>query len=146
LIPWSERLPRPISRLEEEMERFFGQMLPRDEGWLKSLGGFAPDVNVVETEEGFEVTADLPGIKPEEMSVELRDGGLWISGKKEEEKEEKGKTYHRLERRYGEFRRVVPVPGATDDEKVQAEYHDGVLKISVPKSEAAKPKKIEVKT
>ena len=145
MVPWRETLPRPLNRLEEEMERLFGRLMP-EEGWWKPLEGFAPEVNVLERDSDFEVTVDLPGIKPEEVNVELRDGMLWISGKKEEEKEDKGKTYHRIERRYGEFRRQIPLPRTVDPENVVAEYHDGVLKITVAKTEEAKPKRIEVKT
>ena len=145
MVPWRTRFPRPLVRFEEEMENFFNRLIP-EEGWLKPLEGFSPDVNLVETDLGFELTVDLPGLKPEDVTVEMRDGGLWISGKREEEKEEKGKTYHRLERRYGEFQRLIPLPVPVDQEKVEAEYHDGVLKISVPKTEESKPKRIEVKS
>ena len=146
LIPWSERLPRPISRLEEEMEDLFGRLFQGSGDWLIPTEGFLPPADVVETDKGFEVTVDLPGMKPDEVNVELKSGGLWISGKREEEKEEEGKTYHRIERRSGEFRRVVPVPETIDEEKVTAHFEDGVLKIVVPKNEEVKPKRIEVET
>jgi HSP20 family protein len=74
----------------------------------------------------------------------MKGDELWITGKREEEKEEKGKTYHRVERRQGEFRRVMSLPGAIGD-NVSAKYDNGVLRVAVPKAEAAKVKHIEVK-
>ena len=71
---------------------------------------------------------------------------MWITGEVEEEREEEGKTYHRLERRHGEFQRVLPLPENVDEECIEASFRDGVLTIVVPKTEEARPKHIEVKT
>jgi HSP20 family protein len=143
LVPRRERLPRPLVRFEREFENLMERLFTPEEGrWLTE---FSPAVNVAETETGFEVTMELPGMKPEEFKVELKDGELWITGEKREEKEEKGKTFHRVERSYGEFRRVIPLPGTVAEEQIAAEYKEGVLKIVVPKTEAAKPRHIEVK-
>jgi HSP20 family protein len=79
------------------------------------------------------------------VTVEIREGSLWVSGERKEEKEEKGKTIHRVERHYGAFRRVIPLDLPVDREKVEAKYHDGELKISVAKSPEAETKRIEVK-
>jgi HSP20 family protein len=84
-------------------------------------------------------------MKPEEFNVELHHGELWISGEKKEEKEEKGKTYHRVERRFGEFRRGFRLPLPVNEEKVTAEYKEGILRVAVPKIAAAMPKRVEVK-
>ena len=88
LIPWRERAVLPTTdRLSHMMDRFWGG----DGGdWLTTKPGFVPTIDIVETENQFEVTVDLPGLKPEEVNVELKNGELWISGKREEEKEEKG--------------------------------------------------------
>ncbi len=146
LIPWTSReLPRPLERLEREMEDLFDRF--GFEGWLtEERGRFLPRTDVAETEDAYEVMIDLPGMKPEDFTVEIREGSLWISGVKEEAHEEEGKTYHRVERQRGEFRRVIPLPTAVDESKVQAEYVDGVLKVTVPKAESAKPKRIEIKS
>jgi HSP20 family protein len=145
MIPWRERFPVTISRFENEMEdlmeRFFGN---GGEEW--GLTRFTPSLNVAETDLGYEVSIELPGLKPEDVTVELKDGSLWISGKKTEEEEEKGRTFHRMERRHGEFRRVVQLPGTVEEEKVEAKFQDGVLMIKVPKSEEVKPKRIPVQT
>ena len=80
-----------------------------------------------------------------ETSVELRHGDLWITGQRTEQHEEKGKTWHRVERHYGQFRRVVRLGDDVNPDEVDAEYKDGVLKVSVAKCEEARTKKIEVK-
>ena len=143
LIPWRETVRPTFSRFGEEMERmmrpFFSEEFPLN------TNGFAPTVNIMETENEFEVTVDLPGIKPEEVQVEMQEGNLWISGERKEEKEENGKTYHRMERRYGQFRRVIALSMPIKKEEVRAEYHEGVLKVILPKCEEVKPKHIEVK-
>ena len=124
------------------MERLFG---PEEELWLEKAE-FVPHANVAETEAAYEVTMDLPGIDSKEMSVEFHEGSLWVSGERKEEKEEKGKTFHRVERHYGSFRRAIPFEFPIEREKVEAKYHDGVLKIMVPKKPEAKTQKIEVKS
>jgi HSP20 family protein len=99
-----------------------------------------------ETPNTIEVRMDLPGIKPEEIDIQLANGVLTVSGERKEEKEEKDKTFHRLERHYGSFSRSVTVPSALADDKVDAQYHDGVLTVTLQKTEEAKAKKIKVKT
>jgi HSP20 family protein len=89
---------------------------------------------------------DLPGLKPKQVTVEFKDGALWITGERKEEKEEKDKTYHRIERSYGEFRRVLPLSSAVKDDEIEAKFTDGVLKVLVPKTEEAKTRRIEVKS
>lgn len=136
LVPYTGTLPRSFTRFEDEMEnlmtRFFG-----DREWFPGNGGhaFAPKINVAETPERYEVSVDLPGMKPEDFSLEVREGNLWISGERKEEKEEKGKTFHRVERYYGEFRRVIPLVGAVKENEIHAEYRDGVLMVTLPKAD-----------
>jgi HSP20 family protein len=100
---------------------------------------------VAETDTGWEVTLDLPGMKPEDFDVEFKHGDLWITGERKYEHEEEGKTYHRVERQWGQFRRVIRMGEEVDAERVNAEYKDGVLHITVPKTEMARAKRIEVK-
>ena len=106
---------------------------------------FKPQADLVETDDAFEVTLDLPGLKPEDVNVELIEGRLSISGERKEEKEEECKTFHRVERRTGEFRRILTLPCAVNEEEVSAEFNDGVLTVRVLKSEEARTKRIEVK-
>jgi HSP20 family protein len=144
LIPWRERLPATFPQLENEMEDLMERLFGNGDRW--GLVRFNPSLNVAESDEGFEVSVELPGLKPEEVKVELNEGNLWISGEKKEEKEEKGKTFHRIERRHGEFRRMVQLPGPVVEDKVVAKFLDGVLKVTVPKNEETKPKRIPVTT
>jgi len=153
LIPWTrgswlpttDRFARAISRMEREMEDLMSRFYDFEEGWLEPDVGFVPRTNVVELEKQFEVTLELPGLKPEEVTVEFKNGNLWVSGEKIEEKEEEGKTFHRKERFVGKFRRVLPFPAKVNEEKIDARFEHGVLKIIVPKLEMAMPKHIEVK-
>ena len=144
LAPWGTTLPQPLDMFRKEVDSLFDQFLGNDGGWSMPLS-FRPSTNLAETEEGYEVSVELPGLKPEDFNVELKEGQLWISGEKKEEHEDKGKNYHHIERRYGQFRRVIPLPDAVDTENVDAEYKDGILRIRVAKSESAKPRRIEVK-
>ena len=154
LLPWKERsyyptptpgrLSRMMNRMEGEMEDLMERFWGGDGGWLTNRWRFLPTIDVAESETHFEVMVDLPGLKPEEVHVELKEGDLWISGKREEKKEEKGKTYHRVERHHGEFRRVLPLPSTIDADQIDAKFESGVLKITIPKTEESKAKHIEV--
>ena len=145
MVPWTRRLPRPLETFENEFAEMMDKFFRPEEGH-NGLEKFAPRSNLAETEKGFEVTVELPGMKPEEFNVEFRNGELWVTGEKKEEKEEKGKTFHRMERHYGAFRRVIPLDLPVDQDKVEAKYHDGVLEISVAKGTEAETRRIEVKT
>jgi len=106
---------------------------------------FLPEANVSETDKAIDVSIDLPGMKPEDVKVELHDRTLTISGERKEENEEEGKTFHRVERRSGSFCRSFSLPMEVDEGSVDAKFEHGVLKIVLPKTEKAAPKKIEVK-
>lgn len=145
LTPRITGIWQPWKRFEREMEDLFERVGGTTWPVPFTDGEFAPRMNLAETDSEIEVTVDLPGMKLEEFEVELKDGELWISGERKEEKEEKGKTFRRMERHYGAFRRVVTLPAAVEEKNVKAEYHEGVLRVTLPKSEAVKPKHIEVK-
>jgi HSP20 family protein len=115
----------------------------RSEGQGPSQPLLAP-VNLVESADGFEVTVDLPGVKPEDVQVEVHEGQLIVSGERKSEAKTEGKTFHRVERRYGAFRRVLGLPTAVNDQAITADYSDGVLKVHLPKSEKVKPTRIQV--
>ncbi|MEN3039908.1 MAG: Hsp20/alpha crystallin family protein, partial [Candidatus Kryptonium sp.] len=104
----------------------------------------APAVDVYETDRELVVKAELPGVKKENVEVSIRDNSLHIRGEKREEKEEKTETYHRVERFYGKFERVIPLPADVKIEEAKAEFKDGVLEVRVPKAETAKERKIEI--
>ena len=142
LTPKKVRVPF-FAELERELPMLWERFLTPEE-WTGFGHAFTPRTNIAETPEALEITLELPGLKPEEFHVEMRAGELWITGEKKEEKEEKGKTYHRVERRYGEFKRVIPLPANVNPEKVAAEYKEGVLRIAIPKTEEAKGKTIPI--
>ncbi|MCR4411848.1 MAG: Hsp20/alpha crystallin family protein [Thermoguttaceae bacterium] len=144
LVPWGFGAPQVFERFRREMDQLFSDFLGNENGGEHVLA-FAPRTNVAETDTHYELTVDLPGLKADDFTVELKDGNLWISGERKEETEQKGKTWHRIERQYGHFRRVFPLGADVDPDRIEAEYKDGVLRVTVPKSEAMRPKKIEVK-
>ena len=145
LVPAMPRVPRRFGEFDRDMnrmlERFFG---PMEELWTGALPA-VPAVNVAETDVAFEVTLELPGMKPEDVTVEVRGDELRVAGEKKEETEEKGKTMHRIERTFGRFERVLPLPAGVRDGEVEAAFNDGVLKIVLPKAPEAKRRAIEVK-
>ena len=144
LVPFTSRLPRLWGGFEREMEDMMRRVFdPEADGGENGLS-FVPNLNVAETESGYEVTLDLPGMKPEEVAVEFRGDALWITGERKHETEEKGKTLHRVERRYGCFRRIIRLGADADPETIHANYKEGVLTITAAKTAAARPKRIEV--
>jgi HSP20 family protein len=145
MVPFTNRLPRLWGDLEREMASTMRSMLDWD-GNNGDLASFTPSMNVAETESGYEVTLDLPGTKPEEVNVEFKDDALWITGSRNSETEDTDKTYHRVERSYGSFRRVIRLGTDVNPESIDASFSDGVLKITATKSESARPKKIEIHT
>jgi HSP20 family protein len=106
---------------------------------------FAPRSNVLESDKEYEITVDLPGMKADDIQVEIREGHLWIGGERKFEKAAEGKTYRRVGSYYGRFEETIPLEIPVNADKVHAEFKDGVLKLVVPKEEAAQPKRIEIK-
>jgi HSP20 family protein len=107
-----------------------------------------PSTDISETDEAIEVKMDIPGLTAKEIDIEVRGNTLQVSGghkEEKEEKEEKGKTFHRIERRHGRLYRSMTLPAEVNENRVQAECHDGVLTITLPKTEQAKARKIAVK-
>jgi HSP20 family protein len=113
-----------------------------DGGWL--TGERIPSLDLSETDGEIEVKMDVPGVKPDEIDIEVRADTLHVRGEHKEEKEEEGKTFHRTERRAGSFSRSVALPCAVDEERVTAECHDGILTISLPKTEDSRTRKVKV--
>jgi HSP20 family protein len=127
--------------MDELMSRFWGT---EEDGW--TFGGMNLSIDISESEGALEARVDLPGVKPEEIDIRLSGNLLTISGQRKEEEEKEGKTYHRIERRSGSFSRCVSLPCAVQEDEVAAEYHDGVLVITLPKTDEAKSRKIKVKS
>jgi len=133
----------PWSLLREEMNdlrsRFFGD----EAGWL--AGGNLPSVDLSETENAIEVRMDVPGVKAKDIDIQINGNLLTVSATREEEKEEKGRTYHRVERQTGRYARTITLPSPVIESEVAAEYHDGVLAVTLPKTDESKAHKIKVK-
>jgi HSP20 family protein len=106
---------------------------------------WAPAVDIEETEDSFVVTADVPGMTQKDIKITLNDGVLTLSGERKQEKTDKKRGSHRVERFHGMFTRSFALPTSVDAEKVKATYREGVLSVNLPKREEAKPKQIEVK-
>lgn len=140
----------PFQELEQLEDRFaslFGRLPLRraDERESMTLAQWAPLVDIAEDENEYLIKAELPGVDKKDVKVTLENGDLMISGERKSEKEEKGKTYHRVERVYGSFTRSFSLPTDADPNKIDARFKEGVLEVHVAKGEHAKPKQIEVK-
>jgi HSP20 family protein len=104
-----------------------------------------PALNVAETEQGFTISAELPGVAKEDVSLTIENGVLTIAGEKKREEEHKDKAWHRVERVYGSFQRSLTLPKGVDGDKAEATFKDGVLTVVLPKTEHAKPRTLKVK-
>jgi HSP20 family protein len=136
-----------LEDMSERLNRAFNRQTGRStngKGTI-TLADWIPTVDIAETEAEYQIKAELPEVKKEDVKVTVEDGVLTIQGERRHEIEEKGKKYHRVERSYGSFVRSFTLPDHVDDVKVKAEYKDGVLHLHLPKSEKAKPKAIDVK-
>jgi HSP20 family protein len=105
---------------------------------------WTPSMDLVETEDHYLLKADLPGMKQDDVAIEFNDGTLTISGERKHEYERKEKGYFRIERSFGKFSRSLTLPDGVDADRIQAEFHDGVLDVTIPKPEERKPRRIEV--
>jgi len=138
--PWSafDRLPS----LRDELNRLFDYALPsRDSGFFS---GWTPALDVYDEKDNFVVKAELPGLKKEDIEINVHNGVLTISGERKSETEKKEGQTFRSERYFGRFQRSVTLPALVNVSEVKASYKDGVLTIDLPKAEEAKPKQIAV--
>jgi HSP20 family protein len=138
---------KEMSTLQERMNRMFDDVWGRgrrpDEEFIS--GSWVPAVDVRETKDSLEIAAELPGMDPKNVEVSVDNGVLTLRGSRHFEKAAEGETYHRVERAYGAFERSFTLPTNVDPEKIQAAYRHGVLHLTVPKREEAKPKSISIK-
>lgn len=139
---------KELNEMESRLATMFGRAPVRKSGEkdeAMTVAEWAPLVDITEDEKEYLIKAQLPEVKKDDMKVSVQDGILTIAGERKSEKEEKNKKFHRVEWAYGSFSRSFTLPEDADAEKVAGDFKDGVLKVHVPKSEKAKPKKIEVK-
>ncbi|MGQ9608670.1 MAG: Hsp20/alpha crystallin family protein [bacterium] len=139
---------RELATIRDEMNRLFDEFFSgfpfpeRRRGLME--GEWAPTVDVAETDENIVVTAELPGVKQNDVEITVVDDVLTLKGEKKEEKEIKKENYHRIERSYGSFQRSITLPTGVQADKAKATYKDGVLTVTIPKVEEAKPKSIKI--
>jgi HSP20 family protein len=135
---------RELFELQRGINQLFDDSLgtPREETALKA---WSPAVDVYEDEESFLIKVDLPEISREDVKVNLNENTLSISGERRVENEDKRENYHRVERSYGQFYRSFTLPPNVNPEAINAQFKDGVLRLTLPKKEEAKPRQIDVK-
>jgi HSP20 family protein len=134
---------RDMETLRERMDKLFSEMslMPR-----LAAEPSTPALDVQETDDAMIVTASVPGFKPEDLTIEINKGVLTIAGETGEEREETKGTWHLQERRFGSVRRSITLPAAIYDDEAKATLEDGVLIVTIPKSERTPTRKIEVQS
>jgi HSP20 family protein len=150
LTRWDPFRWDPFKELEDISERFnriFGRLSTRRETGREAMtvADWVPTVDITEDDKEYVIKAEIPEVDKKDVKVTLQEGVLTIQGERKQEKEEKGKRFHRVERSYGSFVRSFALPEDTTGENIKAEFKDGMLYVHVPKSEKARPKAIEVK-
>jgi HSP20 family protein len=128
--------------IQDEMNQVFGRARQG-----QGAGGrvWAPALDISERKDAYVVTVELPGVKADDLDITLEDGLLTIQGERQFTSESSEQQYHRVERRYGAFRRSITLPAQVKADAIEASFEDGVLEVVVPKAEEAKPKKITVR-
>lgn len=150
LIRWNPTrelttFPTDLFNIQREINRMFDSFF---RGWRDedtTVSTWSPAVDIAEQNDAYVVKVELPGVSKDDVKVTLENNVLTIRGEKKLEKEIKKEDYHRIERCYGSFNRSFTLPSTVKSEKIDATYKDGVLTITLPKAEEAKPKQIEVK-
>ena len=144
LVKWSPM--REMATLNDRINRMFGDTFFHtgfgDE--LSDLGTWHPSVDIFDDSDKIVIKAELPGIDKKNISIDVKDRILTLSGEREAENEVKEEIYYRKERSYGRFQRAFTLPHGLDAGKIKADYTDGVLKIEIPKPEEEKPKQITI--
>ena len=142
LVKWD-----PWREFEDMFDRYTNAVGPRRAGSQEVVasGEWAPRVDIAETDKEFVIKAEIPEVKKEDVKVTVDNGVMTIRGERKQEKEEKGKKFHRIERHYGSFSRSFTLPDNVDETKVKATFKEGMLNVQIQKTEGTKPKAIEIK-
>ena len=134
-----------LGTVRRSMDRLLNDVFTaRHPGREAAAQGWAPPIEMFETEQGVTVRAELPNIDPKQIEVTVTNDTLTLRGETRREEEHKGRTYHRREIRYGSFSRTLPLPTAVNSTEAQATYKDGVLEVMLPKPERVKPASVKV--
>ena len=140
---------KEAASFSQGMERLFDEMVGR--GLWRSpeerplRGSWVPAINILEREDSMVITADLPGLKAEDVDVTVEEGTLTIRGERKLEEVAEGETYHRVERLYGVFERTFTLPNSVDVEKIEARFSNGEMTLTLPKREESKPRSVKIK-
>jgi len=134
LISFPMHLPR-------EVERLFDEMIHRPWGFCRDIRGWNPSIDVYETDDAFVLEADLPGVKAEDVKVESENGDLVLRGWRTIEKRQSNGQFHTMERSSGNFMRRIKLPESIKKEMIEAEFHDGVLRVILPKVKGKQEKR-----
>jgi HSP20 family protein len=150
LIRWNparelSAFPTDVLNIQRNINRMFDSFLRGDMFDREDLPStWTPAVDIAERDDEYVVKVELPGVTRDDVKITSQDNVLTIRGEKKHEKESKGMNYHRTERAYGSFQRSFTLPGTVKEDKIEAEFKDGTLVITLPKAEEAKPRTIEV--
>ena len=143
----TRRPMRNLFGLHNEMGRIFGDLLGSDENGTDTENTpWMPTADISETDNAFEIRAELPGVAKDDLSVSVKDNFLTLSGEKRLENSEDKQNFRRVERRYGSFQRRFTLPPDVAVDDIKADYTDGVLTLSIPKPEVAKPTEVPITT
>ena len=136
---------RGMTATQNQFDRFLREAFSPAAGEGEvSTRTWAPPVDIYENGDNLVLKAELPGINPDDVEIRVEDNTLYLKGERKFEKEVKEQSYHRVERSYGAFTRTFSLPNSVDADKVTANYKDGVLTLTMPKKEEAKPKTIKI--
>jgi HSP20 family protein len=135
---------REMQTLQDRLSRVFGNPGRGEREEEMSLSAWVPPVDIAEEKDRIVITAELPGFREDEISIQTENGMLTISGERKFEREKGGRNYHRVERAYGHFLRTFSLPNNVDRERIQATFQNGLLQIELPKREDARPRQIRV--
>lgn len=134
---------REIDTLQRQLNRLFDRMLPTDGGERVGFN-FVPAAELEETEAALHLRLEIPGIDPKDINVEVTSESVSITGERKSETITEREGYTRSEFRYGRFQRIIPLPATVQNEQVQAEYKDGILRLTLPKAEPERHKAVKV--
>lgn len=132
-----------ISTFRDEMDDLLCRLWNGSGDWI--AGVYSPATDLAETDNAYEIRIDMPGMTTRDFNVQVHGNTLTISGERKETRDEKGKTFHRVERRAGRFSRCLTLPCTVKEDEVAADYIQGVLTVVLPKCDASRSKKVDVK-
>jgi len=144
MIRWEPA--RELQAIQQEMNRLFGSAFDTQGGVANGVAGsrWIPPMDLVENDDQFVVRADLPGVEEKDVSVELEDNVLTISGSRSSDAQQRKEGYYRIERAHGAFSRSLTLPEGIDPDGIKASFAKGVLEVRIPKPEERKPRKVAI--